>query len=289
MCFFGELSARPSCAAAISAAIVALAEEASSGSSNSDKLWQFARLCAVPSVPYMMQQQALQTPRALWSQHRATCVEIASQTQDSILRLLFDGTPSLSSIRWRGAVTSCSTASSSAVEMAQRAAFDTGMFLLCLARGDAAHHALQLSRDLVLSTSHPMTSRLSALQRLLQNDSEYAQEMRLSASELFFAEWKDNELVVQSWMAANAGSGSSDSLHRVKAIMCSSCFRFEVPNDVYVSSFHQCFVVTCCSGTPFSLRSLAAALASFIPARACLSLLTRFCGSTKQIRKSLQD
>jgi aminopeptidase N len=34
-------------------------------------------------------------------------------------------------------------------------------------------------------------------------------------------------------MAANAGSGASDTLQRVKHILSSPCFRFDVPNDVY--------------------------------------------------------
>jgi aminopeptidase N len=50
---------------------------------------------------------------------------------------------------------------------------------------------------------------------------------------MFFSEWKGNELVLQSWMAANAGSGAPDTLARVKRILSSSCFRFDVPNDVY--------------------------------------------------------
>ena len=233
MCFFGNECDRSGAAAAISAAFRALAEQAAEAASDSDKLWQFARLCSIPSVPFMMQQQAVQTPLTLWALHRAICCNIAEQTQDSIQQLLFNGTPSLASIRWLSAVTSCSGNMSSSEEMAQRAAFDAGMYVLCCARGDAGTRALQVSKDLVLSSLHPMTSRLSALYRLMQSDSKYAQHMRLSASQLFFEEWKADELVLQSWMAANAGSGVSDTLARIKSIMSSPCFRIHVPNDVY--------------------------------------------------------
>jgi aminopeptidase N len=233
LCFFANQSDRPVFVAAISAAFRSLGAQAAEASTDSDKLWQFARLCAIPSVPFMMQQQAVQTPQTLWSLHRSICGEIADQVHDAIEQLLFDGYPSLATIRWRSAVTSCSVNASSPQEMAQRAAFDTGMYLLCFARSDVATRALQLSKDLVLSSSHPMTCRLSALNRLLQSDHDCAREMRMSASQLFFTEWKGNELVVQSWMAANAGSGASDTLTLVKSIMSSSSFRFDVPNDVY--------------------------------------------------------
>ncbi len=233
LCFFANQSDRSESVAAISAAFRSLAAQAAEAGSDSDKLWQFARLCAVPSVPFMMQQQSVQTPQTMWSLHRSICGEIASQVHESVERLLFDGCPGLASIRWRNAVTTCSANASSPEEMAQRAAFDTGMYLLCFAGSDVASRALQLSKDLVLSSSHPMTSRLSALNRLLQSDSECSLEMRLSASQHFFTEWKSNELVLQSWMAANAGSGASDTLALVKTILSSSCFRFDVPNDVY--------------------------------------------------------
>jgi aminopeptidase N len=233
LCFFANQSGRPASVAALSAAFKALAAQAAEAPSDCDKLWQFARLCSVPSVPFMMQQQTVQTPHTLWSLHRAICCDIASQAKDSIQQLLFDGPPSLDSIRWRSAVTSCSNNTSSPQDMAQRAAFDTGMYLLCFADGDAATRALQLSKDLVLLPSHPMTSRLSALQRLLQSENECARDMRVSASQMFFSEWAGNELVLQSWMAANAGSGASDTLQRVNHILSSPCFRFDVPNDVY--------------------------------------------------------
>jgi aminopeptidase N len=233
LCFFANESDRPVCVAAISAAFRSLGTQAAEASINVDNLWQFARLCAVPSVPFMMQQQVVQTPQMLWSLHRSICGEIADQVHDNIEQLLFDGHPNLASIRWRSAVTTFSVNASTPKEMAQRAAFDTGMHLLCFAHSDVATRALQLSKDLVLSPSHPMTSRLSALNRLLQSESEYARDLRLSVSQSFFAEWKCNELVLQSWMAANAGSGASDALALVKSIMSSSCFRFDVPNDVY--------------------------------------------------------
>ncbi len=143
-----------------------------------------------------MQQQTVQTQHTLWSLHRAICCEIASQAKDSIQQLLFDGPSILDSIRWRSAVTSCSDNTSSPRDMAQRAALDTGMYLLRFADGDAATRALQLSKYLVLSPPHPMTSRLSALQRLLQSENECAHEVRLSASQMFFSEWVGNELVL---------------------------------------------------------------------------------------------
>ena len=231
LCFFANQSDRPASVAALSAAFKALGAQASTANADSDKLWQFARLCTVPSVSFMMQQQTVQTPHTLWSLHNSICSDIANQTKDTIEQLLFDGTPCLSSIRWQSAVTSCNA--SSPQEMAKRAAFDTGMYLLCFAHGDTATRALQLSKDLVMSPFHPMTSRLSALHRLLQSDNEHARDMRSMASHMFFSEWKGNELVLQSWMAANAGSGASDTLARVKHILSSSCFRFDVPNDVY--------------------------------------------------------
>ena len=239
MCFFANECDRTAAAAAIAAAFRALGAQAAVAALDSDKVWQFARLCTIPSVAHMLQQQAattqppVQTPNTLWSLHRAICSDIANQAQDSIQQLLFDGAPSISSIRWRGAVASCSGNASSSEEMAQRAAFDTGMHVLCCAGGRVAALALQLSNDLVLSSSHPMTSRLSALHRLLQSDSKHAQHMRLAASQFFFDEWKGDELVLQSWMAAHAGSGASDTLARVKSIVSSPCFRFHVPNDVY--------------------------------------------------------
>lgn len=233
LCFFSNQSERPMSVAAISAAFRAIALQAFEAKSGSDDLWMFARLCAAPTLPFMMQQQAVQTPHTLWALHRTICCEIAVQTQDIIQQLLFDGAPSLDSIRWREAVTSSSADVSSPEEMAQRAAFDAGMHLLCCARGDVASRALQLSKDLVLSPSHPMTCRMAALQRLLQSDSDCARDMRLSASQAFFCEWQGNELVLQSWMAAHAGSGASDTLARVQSIFSSPCFRMDVPNDVY--------------------------------------------------------
>ncbi len=243
-CFFANQSDRSESLAAISAAFSSLAAQVAEASTDSDKLWQFARLCAVPSVPFMMQQQTVQTPQTLWSLHRSICGEIADQVHDDIEELLFDGHLSLTSIRWRDAVTTRSVNAASPNEMAQRAAFDTGMYLLCFARSDVAKRALQLSKDMVMSSSHPMTTRLSALNRLLQSDSEYARDIRLIASHSFFTEWNGNDLVLQSWMAANAGSGASDTLALVNSIMSSSCFRFHVPNDVYA------LLVTFARGSP---------------------------------------
>jgi hypothetical protein len=75
--------------------------------------------------------------------------------------------------------------------------------------------------------------------------------MRLSASQAFFCEWQGNELVLQSWMAAHAGSGASDTLQRVHDIYNSSCFRLDVPNDVYA------LLVTFARSSPCQLYSTA--------------------------------
>jgi len=56
---------------------------------------------------------------------------------------------------------------------------------------------------------------------------------REKALEEFYARWKDEPLVVDKWLAVQAGSHQPDTLARVKRLLTHPAFDLKVPNKVY--------------------------------------------------------
>src|SRR6267142_86061 len=74
-----------------------------------------------------------------------------------------------------------------------------------------------------------MTDSMAALMWLAQLDCPE----RDKALETFYARWKDEPLVVDKWLAVQAGSRLSDTLPRVRRLLSHPAFDLRVPNKVY--------------------------------------------------------
>ena len=74
-----------------------------------------------------------------------------------------------------------------------------------------------------------MTDAMAALSALAQFDCPE----RDKALEEFYARWKDEPLVVDKWLAVQAGSRQPDTLARARALLAHPAFDLKVPNKVY--------------------------------------------------------
>src|SRR2546421_2901693 len=74
-----------------------------------------------------------------------------------------------------------------------------------------------------------LTDAMAALAALAQLDCPE----RDKALEEFYARWKDEPLVVDKWLAVQAGSRQPDTLARVKRLLAHPAFDLKVPNKVY--------------------------------------------------------
>jgi aminopeptidase N len=74
-----------------------------------------------------------------------------------------------------------------------------------------------------------MTDAMAALTALANLDCPE----RLPALEDFFARWKDEPLVVDKWLAVQAGSRLPGTLARVRELLAHPAFDIKVPNKVY--------------------------------------------------------
>jgi aminopeptidase N len=74
-----------------------------------------------------------------------------------------------------------------------------------------------------------MTDRMAALAALANSDAPE----RVGALERFYAAWKHEPLVVDKWLAVQAGSRRPDTLARVKALLAHEAFDLRVPNKVF--------------------------------------------------------
>jgi aminopeptidase N len=74
-----------------------------------------------------------------------------------------------------------------------------------------------------------MTDSMAALTWLAQLECPE----RDKALEEFYARWKDEPLVVDKWLAVQAGSRLSDTLPRVRRLLSHPAFDIKIPNKVY--------------------------------------------------------
>jgi aminopeptidase N len=74
-----------------------------------------------------------------------------------------------------------------------------------------------------------MTDAMAALATLANLDCPERQP----ALDAFYARWQDEPLVVDKWLAVQAGSRLPDTLTRVKALLGHPAFDIKVPNKVY--------------------------------------------------------
>ncbi|MEW6690513.1 MAG: aminopeptidase N, partial [Pseudomonadota bacterium] len=74
-----------------------------------------------------------------------------------------------------------------------------------------------------------MTDSMAALGCLANLDCAEREQ----ALEAFYARWKDDPLVIDKWLAVQAGSRLPDTLARVKALTAHPAFDLKVPNKVY--------------------------------------------------------
>ncbi len=78
-------------------------------------------------------------------------------------------------------------------------------------------------------TADNMTDRMAALTALANSDAPE----RAGALERFYAAWKHEPLVVDKWLAVQAGSRRPDTLARVKALLAHEAFDLRIPNKVF--------------------------------------------------------
>ena len=105
--------------------------------------------------------------------------------------------------------------------MAQRALKNAALGFLT-AGGDATLAATQFAG------AKNMTERLAALANL----AEVANAERDNAFAAFYAQWKNNPLVLDKWFAVQARSGAVDTLERVQALTKHADFDLRNPNRV---------------------------------------------------------
>ncbi|HET7672406.1 MAG TPA: aminopeptidase N C-terminal domain-containing protein, partial [Burkholderiales bacterium] len=74
-----------------------------------------------------------------------------------------------------------------------------------------------------------MTDAMAALTWLAHLDCPERQK----ALDAFHAKWKDEPLVVDKWLAVQAGSRLPDTLSRVRSLLGHPAFNIKVPNKVY--------------------------------------------------------
>src|SRR5205814_5003934 len=74
-----------------------------------------------------------------------------------------------------------------------------------------------------------MTDAMAALTWLAQIDCPE----RESALQAFYARWQDEPLVVDKWLAVQAGSRLAETLVRVRRLLEHPAFALKVPNKVY--------------------------------------------------------
>jgi aminopeptidase N len=79
------------------------------------------------------------------------------------------------------------------------------------------------------SRADNMTDTIAALGFLAHS----AASQRETALEVFYRRWKDEPLVVDKWLAVQAGSRRPDALARVRALAAHEAFDIRVPNRVY--------------------------------------------------------
>lgn len=85
--------------------------------------------------------------------------------------------------------------------------------------------------------SNNMTDRLAALACLNQIDAPEREE----AMQLFYDQWKDNQLVMAKWLALQATSRVGNPLQRVQELIESPVFSYDVPNLIraLIGSFQR--------------------------------------------------
>jgi aminopeptidase N len=77
--------------------------------------------------------------------------------------------------------------------------------------------------------SDNMTEQFAALASLANSNAP----QRTIALESFYGKWKDEPLVVDKWLAVQAGSRHPDTLGRVRELLSHPAFDIKVPNKVY--------------------------------------------------------
>ena len=88
-------------------------------------------------------------------------------------------------------------------------------------------NALSLAQEQFAQASN-MTDSMAALFCLV----ELGGEAREKALQSFYAKWKDDVLVVNKWLAAQAASSCSDTLEQVEALLQHPAFTLKNPNNV---------------------------------------------------------
>jgi len=101
---------------------------------------------------------------------------------------------------------------------------------LCLAylvaTGDESYANLALEQ---FQTSQNMTDQMGALAAL----NHFSGEQRTQALGEFYEQWQSQPLVVNKWLALQAGSQLPDTLQRVKELLKHPAFSIDNPNNVY--------------------------------------------------------
>lgn len=81
-------------------------------------------------------------------------------------------------------------------------------------------------------SSENMTDRYSALSTLVNTQTKAALDAASKALESFYSDWKDEPLVVNQWLAAQASRATEANLDRVKALLEHPAFDITNPNKV---------------------------------------------------------
>lgn len=124
--------------------------------------------------------------------------------------------------------------------MAQRDIKNTCLFYLN-ETGDEKYHTLALEQ---FTKANNMTDQMGALSAL----NNHAIPHREKALAAFYAQWKDEPLIVNKWLSLQANSTLPDTLDKVKDLLGHKAFDIHNPNNVYallvgfagnVSRFHD--------------------------------------------------
>ena len=168
-----------------------------------------AEALTLPSESFLAEQMAVVDPDALHAARNTLRRALASGLKDELLATY-------------GRLQSREPYKPDAASMARRSLRNACLgFLSELGMSALAYEQFKRADN--------MTDAMAALSCLAQFDCPE----RDKALGEFYARWKDEPLVVDKWLAVQAGSRLSDTLPRVRRLLSHPAFDIKVPNKVY--------------------------------------------------------
>jgi aminopeptidase N len=171
-----------------------------------------AEALALPSESYLAEQMALVDPDAIHAVRNELRRRIAAPLKERFAAICAENAPP-------------GPYSPDALSAGRRALKNAALGYL-MELEDAASRALTFGQ---FEKADNMTDAFAALAILANFDCPE----RLRALEIFHGKWKDEALVVDKWLAAQAGSRLPFALAEVKRLMAHPAFNVRNPNKVY--------------------------------------------------------